>query len=453
MSHEALFRSAPVGRLFLRIAIPGAIGMLFSAIYPVLDGFFISMFLGGTAYNAANIAFPFIIISYSLSDLIGVGSSVIIAIRLGEGRKEEARSLFTSAILLILLVQSIVATIAFFAGGPILHAMGAKGELLEQATSYMRAYTLLLPVTSLAFAMDNYLRICGHFRYSMFLNILMSLLIVGLDPLFLGAFRMPIWGSALAANISFSLVTLLSLLMFLRKDSLLRFVKPSFSPGSLFLTFKNGLPVFLSNIAGRLTAILFNALLLSWAGEDGVAALGTLMLIEGFVLPILYGTCDSLQPAIGYNWGAGNKERVRGIQGLVLLGTGTVSLLAFLLMASIPGTLASLFLESDSALRITTSAIFIYGFTWLTRFLSYAVQNFYSAIGKPLLSTAISLTVSLLFPLLLVLVLWGMGTESIWLNFPLSSLLAGILALLILFFRKRMGEKEKAGSGEPASRG
>ena len=451
MSHEALFRSAPVGKLFLRIAIPGAIGMLFSAIYPVLDGFFISMFLGETAYNAANIAFPFIIISYSLSDLIGVGSSVIIAIRLGEGRKEEARSLFTSAILLILLVQSIVATIAYFAGGPILEAMGAEGELLHQATSYLRAYTLLLPVTSLAFAMDNYLRICGHFRYSMALNILMSILIVGLDPLFLGAFHLPIWGSALSANIAFTTATLLSLLLFLRKDSLLRFVRPSYSPGQLFLTVKNGLPVFLSNIAGRLTAILFNSLLLSLAGENGVAALGTLMLIEGFVLPILYGTCDSLQPAIGYNWGAGNKERVRAIQRLVLLGTGAVSLAAFLLMASIPGALGSLFLDSESALRITKMAIFLYSFTWLTRFFSYAVQNFYSAIGKPYLSTTISLSVSLLFPLLLVLLLWGMGTEGIWLNFPLSSLLAGALSLLILFVRKRREEKEKAGSGEPAS--
>ena len=164
MLKTTFFEKAPIRKLFFKIAIPGAIGMLFSAIYVVIDGFFVSLYLGQTAFSAVNLVWPFIYIMFSVADMVGVGSSVLMAIRLGEKRNEEANRIFTFATLFILIFEFVLAVLSYFLAPFILDIMGAEGELKSLGIEYLQTYVIFLPFSAIIFAVDNFLRVCGKIK-------------------------------------------------------------------------------------------------------------------------------------------------------------------------------------------------------------------------------------------------------------------------------------------------
>ena len=191
MNSETLFAKTPPLKLFFLASLPGAVGMLASALYQLFDGIFVGQYLGSTAFAALNLAMPFVIINFALADLIGVGSAVPISIALGRKQEQEANNIFTCACIMIVGAGVLVGGILFAAAPALIKLMGAEGEFADQAVQYLRVYALSSPVTTIVFATDNFLRISGMIRSSMFLNILMSVLSAVLEFLFLGVFR---WG-------------------------------------------------------------------------------------------------------------------------------------------------------------------------------------------------------------------------------------------------------------------
>ncbi len=191
MGSAALFSKTPPLKLFFLASIPGAISMLASALYQMLDGIFVGQFLGATAFAAVNLAMPFVIINFSLADLIGVGSSVPISISLGKKQEEEASNIFTCACLMIVGTGVLIGALLFAAAPLLIRLMGAEGAFADLAVQYIRVYALCSPFTTIVFAMDNFLRICGYIRGSMFLNILMSALSAVLEFVFLSVLG---WG-------------------------------------------------------------------------------------------------------------------------------------------------------------------------------------------------------------------------------------------------------------------
>ena len=440
-----LFVNTKPGRLFLKAALPGAIGMLASAMYQTLDGVFVGRFLGSTAFAAINLAMPFVIINFSLADLIGVGSSVPISIALGEGRGEDANKIFSLAIVLIFLAGLAIGGLLFFAAPLLIALMGAEGEFASQAVMYMRTYAMLSPFTTMMFASDNFLRICGKIRTSMSLNIFMSLFGATVEFLFLAVFGFGIWAAALANCLAMMTTTMLSMLPFLSKKLALRFVRPHFSLRIIKKIVSCGLPSFLNNIAGRLTSIVMNMMLVRFGGQNAVSVYGVLMYADGIIQPLMYGSCDSLQPAIGYNWGAGRKDRVKRIalSGVVAIAVMCLAFTALLLL--FPERIFTLFLESSGAgLSLAVHAISIMGLTYLVRWISYACQSFASAIGSNKAATVLSLCSALVFPLLMMAILRSLRLEGLWYVTPSAALLTSILAVVIyiVYIRKLLGERK-----------
>lgn len=200
----------------------------------------------------------------------------------------------------------------YLAAPLLIRLMGAEGTFADQAVQYLRVYAVCSPGTTIIFALDNYLRICGYIRGSMFLNILMSLLCGLLEILFLDAFGWGVWAAALAGCTGMFLCALIALIPFFRGKALLRFCRPRFHLQMFRQILACGSPNFLNNIAGRITSILMNAILVRLGGTMAVSVYGILMFADGFIQPLLYGMCDSLQPAVGYNWGARKFSRVLG---------------------------------------------------------------------------------------------------------------------------------------------
>ena len=449
MQSNTLFIKTSPLRLFLLASIPGAISMLASALYQTLDGVFVGHFLGPTAFAAVNLAMPFVIINFSLADLIGMGASVPISISLGRKQNREANNIFTCACLLIVGTGVLIGAVLYTAAPLLIRLMGAEGEFADLAVQYIRVYALCSPVTTIVFAMDNFLRICGIIRGSMFLNILMSVLSGVLEFLFLAVFRWGIWAAALATCTGMFISAFLAVVPFLRGKTLLRFCKPRFQTGMIRQIVSCGSPNFLNNIAGRITSILLNAILVRMGGESAVSVYGILMYADGFIQPLLYGMCDSLQPAVGYNWGAGKFARVRAIEKCCFSASGLVSLLAVLVIALFPEQITLLFMADagQDVMGMAVGALRLFSLTYVVRWFSFATQSYMLAIEKSLPASIISVSTALVFPLILVILLWPLGLTGIWLNFAGTAVLAAVLSGVILLKMRR--ELSRAESPEP----
>ena len=242
MTSDELFAQTPPTRLFLKAAVPGAIGMLAGALYQTFDGIFVGQYLGTTAFAAVNLAMPFVVINFAVSDLIGVGSSVVISLLLGRGERAEANNAFTCSVLLILGL-GVALGAALFAGAPlIMSLMGATGELAELAVSYLRVYALWSPLTTLFYAMDNYMRISGYLKANIALCVLMSVFALALEVLFLGVLGWGIWAAGLACSLAILFCLIPELVPFVTRRATLSFCRPRFTLGLVRKIFACGSP-------------------------------------------------------------------------------------------------------------------------------------------------------------------------------------------------------------------
>ena len=434
MDHKTLFSKTKPVRLFFMAAIPGSVGMLASSLYQLMDGIMVGQLLEDAAFAALNLAMPFVIVNFALADLIGVGSSVPISIHLGAKNEKKANNIFTCACIMIEAVGVLFGAALYFAAPALIGLMGAEGELATFAVQYLRVYALSSPLTTIIYAVDNYLRICGKIKGSMFLNVLMSALCAGLEFVFLYFFKWGIWGAALGTCCGMAVCAVIAFWPFFCGKMQLRFTKPQFSMQMTKQIMACGSPAFLNNVAGRVTSVIMNAILLRMGGADAVSIYGVLMYVDGFVLPLLYGMCDSLQPAVGYNWGAGDRHRVKAIEKCCYTAALVLSVTSAAVIMIFPKPIAGLFISGGQTalLDAAAPALMLFGLTYITRWFSFATQSFMAAIEKPGAASAISVATALIFPLIFIGVLWPLDLTGLWLNMPATALAAGALSLIIL---------------------
>lgn len=436
MDNKTLYLKTKPSKLFFKAAVPGAISMLASSLYSVFDSIFVGKFLGTTAFAALGLAMPLIVINFALADLIGVGSSVPISVFLGKGKDEEANNYFTSSSLLIVIMGLISGLLIYTVAPFIMSLMGADGELLTLSVKYIRIYACFSPLTTINFALDNYLRICGKVRTSMFLNILSSGLTIILELVFILVLGWEIEGAAFGANLSMLTVVIIATCIFLTKKNQLKYVKPKFSFLMVRTIFKNGISTFLTNIAGRVFSLVMNVMLLRFGGESAVAVYGVVMTIAGIIEQLLYGMIDSIQPSISYNYGAERIDRVKILFKYVLICGLGISFVGFLVMMIFPSQISIPFLEDLSLLGMAKFAVRVASFTYLLRWIFACIQGLFMALERPYPSMAISLCSACFFPLLLLLVYLPLQLNGLWLNYPTSALLTATLAI-ILFVKKK----------------
>ncbi len=428
------FATANPVRLFLKVAIPGLISMLAMSLYQAFEGAFVGQILGEAAFAAINVGMPVVMINFSLADMVGVGSSVPISVSLGRKDEQRANNIFSCSVILIVTLACMMGFIIYFGAPLLVSVMGAEGELAELSIRYVRVFALLGPVSTSVFAFDNYLRISGFVKGSMFLNIFMSGLTVVLLALFLMVFRMDVEGSALASALAMALCALIALIPFIRKKAILRFVRPRFSLALVREIVTCGTPTFLNNVAGRVAAILMNSALIRLGGQTAVAAYSVMMYAGAVIEPMLYGMSDSIQPAVGYNWGAGSLNRVRDITKVSFLVCGLVSVACTMVMCTCPELLASIFVspEETALMEMSIHAMPLFGHSFLFGWFGFAVQGFFAAVEKPLPATILSVCRAMVFPVMLIYGLSFLGLDGLWLNHAGTALLSMILAVGML---------------------
>jgi len=451
---EAMYATMNPWKLFFIVALPGMISMFAMSIYSIIEGAFIGQTLGENAFAAINIAFPLVMINFSLADLIGVGASVPISIALGKQDYKTANNVFSCSVVMIFVTSVIMGSIMFLAAEPLSAMMGAEGKLLETSVRYLRTCALCSPLTSIFFAMDNYLRISGFVKTSMIINVCSNFATIGLLAVFLFVLDMDVVGSALATSISMCLCSVVAMIPFLAKKTLLRFTKPHFNFAMIKEISACGSPIFLNNISGRVTSILMNITLISmgdaYLGEGGgttaVAVYAVLMYSSDLCWPLLYGISDSLAPSIGYNWGAENYDRVKKIAKCNYIGTMAVGLVSTSVLFFGAPQLAALFSNADEAKLLALSAhgIKLFCFAYLFRWVTVSTQSLLSAIEKPARATIMSVCMALVFPVLLLFALRPLGLDGIWVNFVGVNILGVLLGVVLLLgVIKEIRKKEK----------
>ena len=265
--HHRMFHSLSPTRLFFRCAVPSMISMAFSSLYMIADGIFVGRFLGSQALAAVNLVMPIIIMSFAISDMVAVGSAVQISIALGRKDTQKANQLFSFACSIIFVISCIVCLLGLCLAPALVSLLGSTGMVANLATQYLRVYAGFSPVIMCFFAVDNYLRICGKVKYSMAMNVFISISNILLDALFLGFFHFGIASAAVASCICLTSGSIICFYPFLRKKLILRFVRFKISPKIIRNIFANGSSEFFSNISSSVCMVLFNSVLLhlSWS--------------------------------------------------------------------------------------------------------------------------------------------------------------------------------------------
>ena len=436
MSYQDLYLNTKPSKLFLRAAIPGGISMLASSLYGVFESIFVGKFLGTTAFAALGLALPIVIMNFALAELVGVGSSVPISIFLGQKEEEKANNYFTCAILLTILMGFISGLLIFFGAPALLGLMGAEGELSDLAVRYLRIYAVCSPVAPMMFSLDNYLRISGKLKTSMALNIFFSVFTIGMELLLILVIPMGIMGAAIGTCVAMVVCVLIGISMFIPGKLQLKFVKPTFSKTLFVQIYKNGIAPFLTNLSGRLFSVVMNAMLLRFGGEAGVAVYGVIMALSGIVEQLLYGVVDSLQPVIGYNYGAGRFDRVKAIEKCILIAASSISVFFGAVIFTVPDVAAKLFLEDLSLLDMAVFAVKIASVTYLFKWFAATMQCFFMALERPMQAMMISVASACVFPLILIPVLLPFELTGLWWNYPLAALLSAVLALVSILINR-----------------
>lgn len=396
--HEKLFESLPPTRLFFRCALPSMISMAMLSLYTVADGIFVGRYVGPNALAAVNLVMPLIMMSFALVDLVAVGSSVQISIRLGEKNERAANRIFSFCTGLIVALSCVIGLGGFFLAGPMVSLMGAEAEVTAMGAEYMQVYAVFAPVIMVFFAVDNYLRICGRVRYSMILNVVTALLNIVLDFLFLVVFRWGVAAAAAASCLSIALGTVLGFLPFVMGRLPLRFVRGTISARQLGNILANGSSEFFSSIAGSVMMVILNSVLLRLSGSMAVAALLWMQLGGQYVIPLF-------------------------IQG-----------------------------DDPALLEMSLRAMRLFSLSYLLGWAGTCLSSFFTALNRPGRSLILAFSKTLVFPLACLAVLpAALGLDGVWLTAPAAGVLTAALAVwfLIAVLRQERAQDRQEGEGTP----
>ncbi len=425
----------------LRFTLPSIVMMVFTSIYGVVDGFFVSNYVGKTPFTAVNFIYPVIMILGCVGFMFGTGGGALIAKTLGEGKPERANHIFSLIVYTAAACGVVLGAVGVVLVRPIAAALGAQGELLENSVVYARVILAALPAFILQFEFQCLFATAGKPTLGLIVTVAAGCTNMALDALFVAVLRWGLVGAAAATALSQAVGGIVPLIYFARPNSsLLRLGRTGFDGKALARTCANGSSELMSNISGSLVSMLFNAQLLRYAGEDGVAAYGVLMYVSMVFLAVSIGYAVGSAPAIGYHYGAQDHQELRGLRRRSTAIVAVASVAMFAAGQLLARPLSLLFVGYDSdLLELTVQAFFIFSFAFLFSGFAIFGSSFFTALNNGLVSAAISFLRTLVFQVAAVLIfplIWGVA--GIWLSIVAAeALAAAVTAAFLWVLRKK----------------
>lgn len=430
-------------RKLLRFTLPPIVMMIFTSIYGVVDGYFVSNYVGKTPFAAINFIYPFLMILGAFGFMFGTGGGALIAKTLGEKKPEKANQLFSLFIYISIGTGIVLMALGLFFLEDIAILLGAEGEMLDYCLLYGRINLFALPALMLQFEFQSLFITAEKPQMGLFVTVAAGVTNMVLDALLVAVYPMGLAGAAIATAISQCVGGLIPLVYFAcPNSSLLRLVRTDFDWRSLLKGCANGSSELMMNISMSLVGMLYNFQLNKLAGEDGVAAYGVLMYVNMIFISAYIGYSVGTAPIIGYNYGAENKQELKSIlkKSFVLIGICSVGMLACALVFARP--LASMFVGYDESLMsLTFRAFMIFSFSFLFAGMAIYGSSFFTALNNGLISAIISFLRTLVFQIASVWFLpmiWGI--DGIWASIVVAELMAAVMSVIFI-----AGNKKKYG--------
>lgn len=424
----------------LQFTLPSIVMMIFTSIYGVVDGFFVSNFVGKTSFAAVNFIMPFLMILGAVGFMFGAGGGALIAKTMGEGRHEKAQKLFSLFVYITVICGIVIAVLGSIFIRPIAAFLGAKGTMLDECVLYGRVLLPALPFYMLQFEFQSFFVTAEKPQLGLAVTVVSGAANMILDALFVAVLPWGLVGAAAATAVSQCLGGIIPLIYFGRRNtSCLRLRKWEMDGRALLKACTNGSSELMSNISMSAVSMLYNSQLIRYAGEDGIAAYGVLMYVNLVFLAAFIGYSTGAAPIISYHYGAGNHGELKSLRKKSILIIAICSVSMFVLAELLAKPLGSIFVGYDRRLLdLTVRAFAIYSFSFLFAGIAIFGSSFFTALNDGLTSALISFLRTLVFQAAAVLLfpmIWGI--DGIWISIVAAEMMAALVTLLFLVCKKK----------------
>lgn len=419
----------------IKFTLPTIAMMIFTSIYGVVDGVFVSNCVGSDAFAAVNLIMPIIMILGSVGFMIGTGGSAIVSKTLGEGKKEKANEYFSMLVYLCVVSGVILSVIGIIFTGPIAVLLGAKGSIAKDCVTYGRTVFFMLTGLFLQNAFQSFLVVAEKPKLGLFVTVLAGFTNMFLDFLFVYVLRFGVFGTALATGISQFVGSVIPIIYFASgKNNVLKLTKCRFNKDIIIKTCINGSSEMVTNMSMSLVNILYNMQLMKYIGTNGVVAYGIIMYV-GFIFVGTYmGYAVGSAPVISYHYGAGNKDELKNLFKRSLTIIIVSSVVMTLIAEIIAGYLAGIFVSYDNnLLELTTGAIRIYAVSYLISGVNIFASSFFTALNNGVVSAVISFMRMFVFQIAMILLLpVVLGISGIWTAVIAAEVLSVVISVMFL---------------------
>ena len=425
----------------LRFTLPSIAMMIFTSIYGVVDGFFVSNFAGKTPFAAVNFIMPFLMIFATVGFMFGTGGTAIVAKTFGEGDSDRANGYFSLFVYVSFALGVVFALLGIIFIRPIAILLGAEGELLENCIVYARIILAALPFFVLQLLFQSFFVTAERPQLGLKVTVLSGITNMVLDAVLVLLLpqQFKLIGAAIATALSQTVGGVIPVIYFLRlNDSILRLGKTKFYGKAIVKACTNGSSEFMSNISMSLVGMLYNIQLLKYAGENGVAAYGVMMYVSMIFSGAFIGYSIGTAPVIGYNYGAQNHTELKSLlkKSTILIGSFAVCMVAAAELLAYP--LSAIFVGYDPELMaLTLSGFRIFGLSFL--FMGYAIfgSGFFTALNDGFTSAVISFLRTVVFQVAAVLLLplvWDI--DGVWVSIVVAEFMAFLLSAIFLIVKR-----------------
>ena len=427
----------------IKFTLPSIVMMIFTSIYGVVDGFFVSNFAGDIPFKAVNLIMPFLIIVSTVGFMFGSGGTALVANTYGEGDKEKANRYFSLFVYVTFFIGLILAILSFLFIRPIATLLGAEGAILENCVLYGRIILCALPLVVLQYLFQSFFVAAEKPRLGLAVIIAAGCTNMILDAilvLFLPA-EYKLVGAAIATALSQAVGGGVPLVYFFRENSsLFRLGKTNLDIKAILKACANGSSEFMSNVSMSLVGMLYNIQLLKYAGDDGVAAYGVMMYVSMIFSAIFIGYSIGVAPVISFHDGAENHDEKKGILKKSIWMLLIVSALMFLFSELLATPLAKIFVSySDGLMKMTVRGLRIFSVSYLFMGVAIFSSGFFTALNDGLTSAIISFLRTLVFQLgavLLLPVLFN-NVDGIWWSVVVAEFMAVVFSAIFMFAKRK----------------
>lgn len=425
----------------LKFVAPSIIMMIFTSIYGVVDGFFVSNFVGKTQFAAVNLIMPFIMAVVTVGFMLGTGGSALVAKTLGEGDESKAKKYFSMIVYTALIGGAILSVISFFLVRPIAVLFGAEGELLEYSVLYAHILVFSLPMFMLQNVFQVFFVTAEKPHLGLYVIISAGVTNMILDFLFIAVFHFGLAGAAAATAIGETVGGLVPMIYFARPNSSrLKLVRTKPEWKALGQACFNGSSELMTNLSASVVNMLYNFQLMKFAGQDGIAAYGVIMYVNFIFIAIFIGFSIGSSPIIGYHYGAENNDELKSLLKKSLLIIATISLALTVFAELLSSPLAKIFVSYDENLfAMTRDGYRLYTLSYLICGFNIWGSAFFTALNNGFMSATISFLRILVFQIICLLLLPAIfDVNGIWISIVVAEFLAvSVTATLIIKNRKK----------------